>query len=246
MPVVIAVLLALIWVFALRRWYRQAPTPLESVEHQQRALDALQHAASRSRTDLPTTAPQRSPRPITSSPGNRTQRSLAPLGVALAGTLVLAGVGGIWWVGRNGTPKQAASSSTSTTGRRASTTTTAPPTSTTTTTPAPAVAQATLTNQSTGAATFTVDRPTFTLTIAASGACWVRAQDPNQSQNSAPLFEGTLHSGDTQPIPVNGSVVVRLGAAKQVALSIDGQPLTLPNQNGNTVDITLNGSTNGA
>ncbi len=249
MPVVIAVLLALLWVFALRRWYRQAPTPLESVEHQQRALDALQHAASRSRSGppAPSTGTNRPLRNLSLSHGGRSQRSLAPLAFALLGTLALAGVGTIWWVGTNTNQKQAASQSTVTSGHGTTTTTAAPTTTTTNTTapPPPPVAHATLTRQTSTGAVFTVDRQTYTVTVSASAPCWLRAQDPN-NQNGTPLFEGTLRSGDTQPIQVNGSAVLRLGAANNVTLTLDGQPLQLPGQSGNTLTLTLNGSTNGA
>lgn len=245
MPVVIAVLLALLWVFALRRWYRQAPTPLESVEHQQRALDALQHAASRSRSGPPA-PPGAAGRPLSFSlpRGGRSERSLAPFVVALVGTLVLAGVGAIWWVGTNTNQKQASSSSTVTTGK-AATTTTAPPTTTTTAPPAPTVAHATLARQAGASVVYNVDRQTYTVAISASAPCWVRVQDPN-NQNGTPLFEGTLHSGANQPIPINGSAMLRLGAANNVTLTLDGQPLQLPGQSGNTLTLTFNGSTNGA
>jgi hypothetical protein len=247
MPVVIAVVLALLWVFALRRWYRQAPTPLESVEHQQRALDALQHAASRSRSGPPASATTTSTtsRPlqsISSARVGRPQRSLAPIAVALVGSLVLAGIGVAWWVGRDTTRKQSASAPTSTT-RHATTSTTVPP-STATAPTLPPVAHATITSQTGNGIMFSVDRPSFTLTVAASAPCWVRAQDP--SQNGSPLYEGTLRAGDSQPIQVNGSAVLRLGAANNVTLTLDGQPLSLPGQASNTLTLTLNGSTNGA
>jgi hypothetical protein len=243
MPVVIAVLLALLWVFALRRWYRQAPTPLESVEHQQRALDALQHAASRSRSGppAPAAAGDRPLRNVSLSSAGRPQRSLAPLGVALVGSLVLGGTGVAWWVGRDAKNKQSASTATSTTLRAATSTTVGP---TTTTAAAPPVAHATLTRQTATALNFTVDRPAFILTVAASGRCWVRAQDANQSATA--LYEGVLRSGDSQPIQVNGSAVVRFGAANNVTLTLDGQPLSLPGQFTSTLTLTLNGSTNGA
>lgn len=243
MPVVIAVLLALIWVFALRRWYRQAPTPLESVEHQQRALDALQHAASRSRSDAPAAVPAGPARSAPMPYISRTQRSLAPLAVALAVSLVLAGVGAIWWIGRNTNQKQAASVSTPTT-HQTSATTAAPTATTSITAPPPPVAQASITSQANGAVTFAVNRSAYTLAIAATGSCWVRASDPNNT--GTPLFEQTLHAGDTQQIPVNGSVVLRLGAAKQVTITLDGQPLSIPDQTGSTLSLTFNGSANGA
>jgi hypothetical protein len=179
---------------------------------------------------------------ISSTSIGRPQRSLAPLAVALVATLVLAGVGVAWWVGRDTTQKQSASAATSTTGH-ATTSTTLPP-STTTAPPLPPVAHATLARQTGNGVVFTVDRPSFTLTVAASAPCWVRAQD--SSQNGAPIYEGTLRAGESQPIQVNGSAVLRLGAANNVTLALDGQPLPLPGQVGNTLTLTLNGSTNGA
>ncbi|HEY7133766.1 MAG TPA: RodZ domain-containing protein [Acidimicrobiia bacterium] len=263
MPVVIAVLVALLWVFALRRWYRQAPTPLESVEHQQRALDALQHAASRAR--IPTSpGPTSRPAPMPPLHGGRPQRSWAPLVVAMAGTLLLVGVGAIWWVGRSSTNDQSAISATSPTTRArrpasTTTTTTAPPTTTTT---AP-IAHATITNQTSSSIVFAVDKPTFTVTIAATAPCWVRATAPtatasstststsgsNSSSGSSSqttVFEKTLQSGDTQPIPAVGALQLRLGAANNVTIALDGQPVTLPTPVRNTLSLTFNGSTNGA
>jgi hypothetical protein len=264
MPVVIAVLVALLWVFALRRWYRQAPTPLESVEHQQRALDALQHAASRART--PSSPGTGRPAPMPPLQGARPQRSWAPLVVAMAGTLLLVGVGAIWWVGRSSTNNQSAISATSPTTRArrpasTTTTTTAPPTTTTT---AP-IAHATITNQTTSSIVFAVDKPTYTVTIAATAPCWVRATASTASTTSTPtssagansssssssssqttVFEKTLQSGDTQPIPAVGTLQLRLGAANNVTLALDGQPVTLPTPIHNTLSLTFNGSTNGA
>ena len=68
--------------------------------------------------------------------------------------------------------------------------------------------------------------------------------DANQSATA--LYEGVLRSGDSQPIQVNGSAVVRFGAANNVTLTLDGQPLSLPGQFTSTLTLTLNGSTNGA
>jgi hypothetical protein len=283
MPVVIAVLLALLWVFALRRWYRQAPSPLESVEHQQRALDALQHATSRARTGpAPTNAGAGAGRATAGNAGfpvpvhaGRRQRSFGPIVAAFVGTLLLVGVGAVWWIGRKPAAKQsatAASSPTSSARRAVTTTTTIAPTTTTTTAPA---TLATVTSQTSRSVVYAVDKPAFTLTISASAPCWVRAtsgsaasgsgatsnssstSSSNSSSTSSgsssgtggsqsgPLFEGTLHAGDNQQIAATGSLVVRLGAANNVTLAIDGQPLAIPSQTGRTLDLTFNGSSNG-
>ena len=257
MPVLIAVLVALLWVFALRRWYRQAPSPLESVEHQQRALDALQHAASRARTGpaAPNGATARSMAvPIQ---GSRAQRSWTPLIAAAVGTFLLVGVGAIWWVGRNSTDKQSAISATSPTSRaRRSASST-----TTTTTALPPVAHATITDQSSSAVVYAVDRPVFSVGIAASGPCWVRATAPTGSvanPGSTPtstsrgsgsfqtVFEKTMRASDTQAIPVSGALQVQLGAANNVTVSLDGQPVALPAPARSTLRLTFNGSPNGA
>lgn len=246
MPVVIGILLALLWVFALRRWYRQAPTPLESVEHQQRALDALQHAASRART-RPGTERANAGDVIQSRVPHdfHAPRSFAPIAVALVGTLVLAGVGAIWWVGRSTNDKQSATAATSARHRRtASTTTTAPPTSTTTTTAAPPPALATITSSTSSTVAVTVTQPTFTVAIDATAPCWVRAQPAQAGTN--PLFQRTLQAGETQAIPVTGGLDLRLGAANNVTLTVDGQPLALPKQTGQVLSVTFTGSSNGA
>jgi len=60
------------------------------------------------------------------------------------------------------------------------------------------------------------------------------------------VFEKTLQSGDTQAIPAVGALQLRLGAANNVTLALDGQPVTLPTPVHNTLSLTFNGSTNGA
>lgn len=246
MPIVIGVLLALLWVFALRRWYRQAPTPLESVEHQQRALDALQHAASRARsrpgTERANSAdviPSRVPRDF------RAPRSFAPIAVALVGTLVLAGVGAIWWVGRSTNDKQSATPATTAEHRHtAATSSTSTTTSSTTTTTLPPPALATITSSTSSTVAVSVTQPSFTVAIDASAPCWVRAQPSQPGTN--PLFQRTLQAGETQPIPVTGGLDLRLGAANNVTLTVDGQPLALPKQTGQVLSVTFTGSSNGA
>jgi hypothetical protein len=96
--------------------------------------------------------------------------------------------------------------------------------STTTTTVAPkiAVTAVHVATLPTGDATVSVPRA-FTLTLRASGDCWVQVSDVN----GRVLFSGTLHAAQTQRVAGGASLVVRLGNTPAIGLAVDGQPLDL-------------------
>jgi hypothetical protein len=92
--------------------------------------------------------------------------------------------------------------------------------STTTTVPKQIVA---LTSTSTSA-TFPVGEPTYKVTVATSGPCWVQAITV---ESGSTLWEGTLQAGQVQVIPASGPVTVELGSSA-AALKIDNIPVVLP------------------
>jgi hypothetical protein len=86
------------------------------------------------------------------------------------------------------------------------------------------------------AATYQVGTATFTLTLAADGACWVEAKDPSTGQV---LWSGTLQAGQTQQVPGSGQLVVRLGDARNVTVTVGGRQVALPPGFDSVVDLTF-------
>jgi hypothetical protein len=86
------------------------------------------------------------------------------------------------------------------------------------------------------AATYQVGSSAFTLTLAADGACWVEAKDPSSGQV---LWSGTLQSGQTQQVPASGQLVVRLGDAHNVTVTVAGRHVVLPTGFDSVVDLTF-------
>ncbi|MBV8462495.1 MAG: DUF4115 domain-containing protein [Acidimicrobiales bacterium] len=80
------------------------------------------------------------------------------------------------------------------------------------------------TSSTTTSATYTVAPSSFTLTIAATGPCWVQA---TAEPGGASLWEGVVPAGGSQNVSARGATSVLLGAAG-AALSIDGVPVVLP------------------
>jgi len=95
-------------------------------------------------------------------------------------------------------------------------------TTTVATTPKIAVPTVHVATLPTGDATVSVPRP-FTLTLRASGNCWVQVSDVT----GRVLFSGTLHAMQTQQVAGGASLVVRLGNTPAIGLAVDGQPVNL-------------------
>ena len=51
---------------------------------------------------------------------------------------------------------------------------------------------------------------------------------PPRSSTGHVVWTGTLQTGQTQAIPATGSLVVRLGAANDVTVTLNGEPVVLP------------------
>ena len=63
----------------------------------------------------------------------------------------------------------------------------------------------------------------YTLTLTASGTCWVSVQ----SDTGQTLYEGTLQPGQQQHVAGGGPLTVRLGNTPAMQISVDGHALTL-------------------
>lgn len=62
-----------------------------------------------------------------------------------------------------------------------------------------------------------------------------------------PVFEGILQAGDIKSFPVRGSLWTRVGAASEVQVTLDGEPVALPAIGPNPLDITFaTGTASGA
>lgn len=132
--------------------------------------------------------------------------ALAVAGAAVAGTFahrVHHGTTGTHAVAR---PAKTAHAGTP---RRTAATSTVPVLQPTTSTPATALYQA---------------PPSYTVELRATGPCWVDAT----TAIGTVLWTGTLEPGQTQAVDATGNLVVRLGAAGDVTVSLDGEPVDLP------------------
>jgi hypothetical protein len=66
---------------------------------------------------------------------------------------------------------------------------------------------------------------TFTVALQATGPCWVEA---TQTSTGAVVWTGTLVSGQTHSIPGTGSLFLRLGAANDITVTLNGEKVLLP------------------
>lgn len=98
----------------------------------------------------------------------------------------------------------------------------------------PASLQAT--TSSTTSADYAAPGSSYTLTLSASGSCWVLAE---ATSSGSTLWTGTLEAGQTQQIAATGSVLVRLGAAFVVSVSVNGVPVVLPSDHGSPFDLSF-------
>lgn len=90
------------------------------------------------------------------------------------------------------------------------------------------------TTSSTTSADYPAPGSSYTLTLSASGACWILAE---ATSSGDVLWTGTLEPGQTQQIAATGSTSVRLGAAFDVSVSVNGVPVALPSDHGSPFDL---------
>jgi len=86
------------------------------------------------------------------------------------------------------------------------------------------------------AASYRVPSTPYTLTLNATGPCWVEATNSSTGQV---LWTGTLHAGDSQAVPASSEVLLRLGDALNVTLAVSGQAVHLPPGFSTTIDLTF-------
>ena len=73
-------------------------------------------------------------------------------------------------------------------------------------------------------ATYSVPTATYTVTVSASGPCWVEA---TTAATGSTLWEGTLQAGQVQVIPASGVVTVQLGTTA-ATIKVGKLPVVLP------------------
>jgi hypothetical protein len=92
-----------------------------------------------------------------------------------------------------------------------------------TTTTTPPQVQPTSATSSTAA--YVAPATAYTVALQAIGPCWVEA---TQMSTGNVVWTGTLASGQTRSIPAAGSLFLRLGAADDVTVSLNGEQVLLP------------------
>jgi hypothetical protein len=65
----------------------------------------------------------------------------------------------------------------------------------------------------------------YTVDLRATGLCWVQATEPSTGNV---VWTGTLEPGQTRAIPGAGSLFLRLGAADDVTVSVNGEQVLMP------------------
>jgi hypothetical protein len=65
----------------------------------------------------------------------------------------------------------------------------------------------------------------YTLGIQATGPCWVEATEVSSGKV---VWTGTLTPGQSHSIPASGNLLLRLGAANDVSVTMNGEPIVLP------------------
>ncbi|HXQ60733.1 MAG TPA: DUF4115 domain-containing protein [Acidimicrobiales bacterium] len=65
----------------------------------------------------------------------------------------------------------------------------------------------------------------YTVDLQATGPCWVEA---TETATGNVVWTGTLASGQNRSIPATGSLVLRLGAANDVSVTLNGEQVLLP------------------
>jgi Domain of unknown function (DUF4115) len=76
----------------------------------------------------------------------------------------------------------------------------------------------------------------YTVALSASGPCWVEAEEV---ATGAVVYTGTLSAGESQQISATGDLFVRLGAAFVVTVSLNGEPIALPEGHQSPFNVTF-------
>jgi len=168
--------------------------------------------------EVPDTPGRRSPgRPGASRAGSRTSRLALPVGIAAVAGAVALGLA----LSQPSHPSRSAGHAAAASrpggprgdGAAGSTTT------------APADTAVVPVSRSASSATYAAPATTYTVALDASGPCWVSATD---GASGTVLWTGTMTAGQSHSLSADGAVAVRLGAASDVTLSMDGRPVQFP------------------
>lgn len=81
------------------------------------------------------------------------------------------------------------------------------------------------TSSSSTVAAYVAPSTGYTVALQATGPCWVEA---TAASTGNVVWTGTLASGQTRSIPATGSLFVRLGAADDVTVTLNGEQVLLP------------------
>jgi hypothetical protein len=81
------------------------------------------------------------------------------------------------------------------------------------------------TTSTSGSAAYPAPSGSYTVALRATGLCWVEATD---SSTGAIVWTGTLLTGQTRSIPATENLTLRLGAADNVLVTLNGQSIVMP------------------
>ena len=201
----------------------------DSVDAQQRRIDALRTAVTR--TDTPSTSGSELP-PLRAGRGSeRRSRRLAGSALLVAAILV-AGLS-IYALAAGWDTTSPADDDVSTADTRSSSTTTTSSTSTTTTT-APLPTPRILSTEG-GTVTVAVPSGPYRLGVTATDPCWTEV-----TRSDGTVVEAmTLSPDDPLAIEESGALTLRLGNPAAATVTVDDQALTLPPGGGGALELTL-------
>jgi hypothetical protein len=87
-----------------------------------------------------------------------------------------------------------------------------------------------------GSASYAAPSTGYTVALRATGPCWVEA---TATSTGDVVWTGTLATGQSQSIPATGSLFVRLGAANDVGVTLNGEPVLFPTGFQSPFDMTF-------
>jgi cytoskeletal protein RodZ len=111
----------------------------------------------------------------------------------------------------------------STSGNHKSKTTTTSSTTTSTTAPPSVVPEAS--TATAAAATYVAPVGNYAVNLTSSGPCWVYAK---VASTGAVLWTGTLDQGQAQQLSATGEIIVQLGHANTMSVTLNGVPVQYP------------------
>jgi hypothetical protein len=88
-----------------------------------------------------------------------------------------------------------------------------------------------------GTAAYGVPSTSYTVGIQATGLCWVEA---TQASNGNVVWTATLTPGQSHTIPASGNLILRLGAANDVSVTMNGEPVAFPPGFHSPFDMSFN------